>query len=148
MTSVYLDFSKAFDQVPHDILISKLTRCGLDKSSVRWIYNWLQNCTRRVMINGSFSNWEEVISGVPQGSVLGLVLFNTFINDLDERVHGMLVKFANDTKMGGITNTSTKADCNYYKPSLCSYLLWLIFCLVATLLMVSLPVVSETDLRQ
>ena len=102
---MYLDFSKAFDKVPHDILISKLTRCGLDKASVSWIHNWLQNHTQRVLINGSFSNRPEITSGVPQGSILGLALFNMFINDLDETVQHMCIKFAAVSKLGGTANT-------------------------------------------
>ena len=81
---IYLYFTKAFDKVPYDILISKLTRCGLDRSCVQLIHNWLQNHTQRVMINGSFSNWEEITSGVPQGSVLDLVLFNIFMTWMRE----------------------------------------------------------------
>ncbi|KAF7253376.1 cAMP and cAMP-inhibited cGMP 3',5'-cyclic phosphodiesterase 10A [Varanus komodoensis] len=58
-----------------------------------------------LLIDGTFSNWMEVTSGVPEGSVLGPVLFNGFINDLDEEVQGKIIKFTDDTKMGGIANT-------------------------------------------
>jgi len=81
---------------------------GISGKVLGWIRSWLAGRTQRVCVNGVFSAWCLVLSGVPQGSVLGPILFLTFINDLDLNIHNLLFKFADDTKL--CAKISTKED--------------------------------------
>ncbi|CAM5086896.1 unnamed protein product [Natator depressus] len=109
LDTVYLDFQKAFDNVPHQRLLRKLSCHGVRGKILSWIETWLKDREQRVGINSKFSEWIGVTNGVPQGSVLGLILFNLLINDLEKGVNSEVAKFADDTKL--LKTVKTKADC-------------------------------------
>lgn len=113
---IYLDLQKAFDKVPHNILISKIINMGIRGNVVNWIKEWLNSRKQRVVINETNSDWVMVDSGVPQGSVLGPLLFNIFINDLDGNLKNSIIKFADDSKLWG--SVSTEDEINNMKDDL------------------------------
>ena len=97
--SIYLDFSKAFDTVPHRRLLGKLEAYGVQGNLLNWIKAFLTNRSQEVTVNGSKSLPSAVISGIPQGTVLGPVLFVVYINDLLDNVSSGGLMFADDTKI-------------------------------------------------
>ena len=96
---IYLDYKKAFDTVSHQILLQKLRRLQLGDALTKWIEQFLLGRQMRIHVNGSFSSLIDVISGVPQGSVLGQLFFFIFVNDLSDWVKGSILMFADDTKL-------------------------------------------------
>ena len=84
---LYLDFRKAFDTVPHCRLFIKLAAYGIRGKLLDWIKSFLTNRQQKVVLNGASSEWSRVYSGVPQGSILGLLLFNIYVNDIQSVVN-------------------------------------------------------------
>ena len=99
--AIYLDLSKAFDKVPHHLLISKLSSFGISGCLLKWYQSYLCDRYQRVALEGAYSDWLPVTSGVPQGSILGPLLFLVFANDLPDYVQSgsTLALFADDSKL-------------------------------------------------
>ena len=110
MDVVYLDFAKAFDKVPHRRLLSKLEAHGIKGNVLEWIDSWLSDRRQRVCVEGELSDWARVKSGVPQGSVLGPLLFLIYINDIDEDILSKFAKFADDSKVARVVNNTDDAE--------------------------------------
>ena len=93
---VILDFSKAYDRIPHQQLLKKIHHYGIRDNTFKWIASFLSQRTQQVLVEGRSSEKVPVISGVPQGSVLGPVLFLIFINDLPDNLNSKARVFADD----------------------------------------------------
>ena len=107
---ILLDFSKAFDKVPHQRLLSKLHASGIRNRVFHWVKAFLDNRTQEVVVGGEKSESGLVTSGVPQGSVLGPTLFLIYINDLGNNIKSKIRLFADDTIL--YQHISTPADCH------------------------------------
>ena len=94
--SILLDFSKAFDKVNHFKLCLKVAHYGIRGTTLKWIEAFLSNRTQQVILNGKHSNLANVLSGVPQGTVLGPLLFLIYINDMPSYVQSDIRLFADD----------------------------------------------------
>ena len=96
---IYLDLKKAFGKVPHQKLLLKLKVHRIGNGMINWIEKWLIDRRQRVVVDGEVSNWKSVLIGVPQGSLLGPILFVIYINDLVDDITSKVLKFAGDTKV-------------------------------------------------
>ena len=112
---VFLDMSKAFDKVWHEGLLFKLEQNGISGQILNLFTSYLDKRKQRVLLNGCESHWAIVVSGVPQGSVLGPLLFLIYINDLEKGIKSKIIFFADDTSLfSTVTDpTLTASELNY-----------------------------------
>ncbi len=107
--AILTDLSKAFDCLNHNLLIAKLEAYGFDKNALLFVKDYLQNRKQRTKINGSYSSWLELLFGVPQGSILGPLLFNIFINDMFYFIkESKIANYADDNTLYTVSKTITE----------------------------------------
>ena len=117
ISTVYIDFAKAFDTVPHRRLLCKLRSLGIHGSLLSWVECFLCNRQQRVVIRGCASPWTPVLSGVPQGSVLGPLLFVIYVDDVDRCfLHSTVIKYADDVKI--ISEMTNDQSCDLLQQDL------------------------------
>ena len=117
-----LDFSKAFDKVPHQRLLLKLERYGIHGNLLSWMESFLTKRVQTVICEGATSTSSPVTSGVPQGSVLGPLLFLTYINDLPNGLASTVKLFADDTLLYGVVVDDS--DCDNLQDDLIKLEIW------------------------
>ena len=120
---IYLDYAKAFDKVDHSLLLKKVKSYGIQGNLYKWIEQFLLDRTQTVIVDGKHSRPMPVISGVPQGTVLGPILFLLYVNDLDQYVKdSKLSSFDDDTRIG--RKILTLNDCNLLQEDLNRIIRW------------------------
>ena len=119
---IYLDFAKAFDKVDHNILLHKVKAIGIQGKLGIWIKNFLSNRTQHVRLPGGKSHCSSVISGVPQGTVLGPVLFLILMSDISKDINCNIISFADDTRLYSAINSP--ADCDSLQCDLSNVYKW------------------------
>ena len=121
--SFFLDLKKAFDTIEHDILLKKIENTGIRGPALNWITTYLKGRQQRVVVNGVCSSWNSIVCGVPQGSILGPLLFLIYINDLPLVCKSLdVILFADDTNL-----TAINKDDNSVQEDLQNINNWLIY---------------------
>ena len=96
---LFLDYQKAFDTVPHKRLLQQVNSFGIDDKALNWITAFLNDRRQRVRVKDNISTWKPVVSGIPQGSILGPILFTLFVNDIPSQLQSIIAMYADDTKL-------------------------------------------------
>ena len=108
---LFLDYQKAFDTVPHQRLLKQIESFGISDKALKWIQSFLNNRRQRVRVNNETSEWKPVLSGIPQGSILGPILFTLYVNDIPDKLKSIIAMYADDTKLlSTITSDNPKND--------------------------------------